>query len=446
MARRRPLTARPTAGAAPASAPGPGSRSSTPSSPSRRSRPCAVLALRWLARHAGHRARPLRRGRQRDGRGSSGSTGLGLPLAAVDAFSLDLDDRTHPLVVALAGSEPVAFHGSGWPGRCGAVRDAAGRRAVPRRAARRPGEQRRHRPRPPAARPARRRRRSTRTCAGRPRCSGVRLQSLWYRRAQVDERRHKRERSWLFGIINAVTDPILLTDADGRILVANAGAEMLLTADDQKSEGRRRAVALNNMLFSASLFTTGGGGGPTRQRAAAGRPDRGPGPAVRGASRTPVEIRVGETGIVSVLRNVTDLRRATEEIEENYRRLRAAEAETRAERDRLDLILNSVARSDPGDRSGGQHRAHEPAGGAHVHRRPGRQRAPRPSAGCGPTTRCSPRSSRQPLSPSQSLRWRGELTLIDPETGATVPVEAISGKVLSQARRGRRPSSPSSTT
>ena len=66
---------------------------------------------------------------------------------------------------------------------------------------------------------------------------GVRLSSLWYRRSQVDERRHKRERSWLFGIINAVTDPILLTDSDGRILVANAGAEMLLTADDQKSEG-----------------------------------------------------------------------------------------------------------------------------------------------------------------------------------------------------------------
>ena len=43
-----------------------------------------------------------------------------------------------------------------------------------------------------------------------------------------------------------------------------------------------------------------------------------------------------------MLRNVTDLRRATEEIEENYRQLRVAEAETRAERDRLDLILNSV--------------------------------------------------------------------------------------------------------
>ena len=46
---------------------------------------------------------------------------------------------------------------------------------------------------------------------------------------------------------------------------------------------------------------------------------------------------------MSILRNVTDLRRATEEIEENYRKLRVAEAQARAERDRLNLIIDSVA-------------------------------------------------------------------------------------------------------
>jgi PAS domain-containing protein len=49
------------------------------------------------------------------------------------------------------------------------------------------------------------------------------------------------------------------------------------------------------------------------------------------------------TGIVSVLRNITDLRRATEQIEENYQKLRVAEAAVRAERDRLNLIIDSVA-------------------------------------------------------------------------------------------------------
>src|SRR4029077_17182467 len=62
---------------------------------------------------------------------------------------------------------------------------------------------------------------------------GVRLSALWYRRAQAEERRHQRERGWLLGIINAVTDPILLTDADGRILIANPGAERLLSADEK---------------------------------------------------------------------------------------------------------------------------------------------------------------------------------------------------------------------
>src|SRR5258705_3684475 len=49
------------------------------------------------------------------------------------------------------------------------------------------------------------------------------------------------------------------------------------------------------------------------------------------------------TGVVSILRNVTDLHRATEQIEENYRKMRVAEAQARAERDRLNLIIDSVA-------------------------------------------------------------------------------------------------------
>ena len=46
---------------------------------------------------------------------------------------------------------------------------------------------------------------------------------------------------------------------------------------------------------------------------------------------------------MSILRNVTDLRRASEEIEENYRKMRMAEVQARAESDRLNLIIDSVA-------------------------------------------------------------------------------------------------------
>ena len=156
--------------------------------------------------------------------------------------------------------------------------------------------------------------------------------------------RLQRERALLSGIINAVTDPILLTDTEGRIIIANTRAETLLATDDERERGPAA-------------------GGGAEQHAVLGRAhparDRGRrGAAPRGAARrsrataptcssscsarcraTPARA----TGIVSILRNVTDLRRATAEIEENYRKLRQTEADARAERDRLDLVIDSVA-------------------------------------------------------------------------------------------------------
>ena len=65
--------------------------------------------------------------------------------------------------------------------------------------------------------------------------------------------RVRREHALLFSIINAATDPILFTNMEGQLIIANARAEMLFTAPDDVSEGRRRAVQLNNMFFSAAL-------------------------------------------------------------------------------------------------------------------------------------------------------------------------------------------------
>jgi PAS domain S-box-containing protein len=143
-----------------------------------------------------------------------------------------------------------------------------------------------------------------------------------------------------------------------------------------------------------------------------------------------VPIRLGETGLVSVLRNVTDLRRATEEIEENYRRLRVAEAATRAQRDRLDLILNSVL--DPilvTDAEGNIARMNPPAERMFTFP-PGKrnvevERRVR-------TNDAVFSSFVSSLYAGQARHWRRTLSLIDPQTGATVPVEAISGKVVSK--------------
>ena len=95
--------------------------------------------------------------------------------------------------------------------------------------------------------------------------------------------------------------------------VSYGGIQTLLTAGEEKREGWRHAVALNNMLFSASLFTAESG--PTRRELLLVDPWEGKELLFEVLS-SPVAIRSGENGIVSVLRNVTDLRRATEEIEE----------------------------------------------------------------------------------------------------------------------------------
>src|SRR5678816_2288382 len=157
-----------------------------------------------------------------------------------------------------------------------------------------------------------------------------------------EARKLRRERTLFFTIINAVTDPIMLTDIDGRLTVANARGEKLFAASEDESEGRRRAIELKNMLFSAALSRSAVEGSPEARELLLVDPSDGSDLLFEVLSTAVEDPREG-TGIVSVLRNITDLRRATEQIEENYQKLRVAEAAVRAERDRLNLIIDSVA-------------------------------------------------------------------------------------------------------
>jgi PAS domain S-box-containing protein len=389
-------------------------------------RACAVLALRWLERHAGIR-HSLCAVLDDDGSRLVGLSGMGIPFSVVEGFHLDLGERTHPLVLALLGAQPVAFRGSvkGLPLGSDAPLGPIPFHAVPLSQPTGPGE----------LSPG------LLLVAGTDdgpvgdevrwaaELLGMRLVSLWYRQAQADERRHKRERAWLFSIVNAVPDPTLLTDSDGRILIANRGAEVLLSTEEDMSDGRRRAVALNNMLFSASLFTSAQEGAPSRHELLLVDPVEGQDLLFELLS-TPVKLRRGETGRASVLRNVTDLRRASEELEENYRKLRAAEAQTRAERDRLDLILNSAV--DPilvTDAAGNIVLTNPPAERMFTVLAPGGDEEEQRRVRANDALFTSFVSN---LYTGQSKQWRGELTLFDPQTGGTVPVEAISGKVVSR--------------
>src|SRR5262252_7388915 len=246
-----------------------------------------------------------------------------------------------------------------------------------------------------------------------------------------EARKLRRERTLFFTIINAVTDPILLTDIEGRLIVANARAEKLFAASEEESEGRRRAVELNNMLFSAALSRTVVEAPSEARELLLVDPGDGSDLLFEVLSSTVEDPREG-TGIVSVLRNITDLRRATEQIEENYQKLRVAEAAVRAERDRLNLIIDSVA--DPiivTDPSGSTVLMNAPAEDLFTLTSNVSEAAQR-------TVQANDAHFSSFLSgmllgetgPGEIRR--GEIALMNPATTEPIPVEAIAGKVLSE--------------
>jgi PAS domain S-box-containing protein len=249
-------------------------------------------------------------------------------------------------------------------------------------------------------------------------------------RQLLAETRFGQERMLLYSIINAVTDPILLTDTEGKLMIANSHAEKLFAAPDEASEGWRRAAALNNMLFSAALSTSAVGMTElARRELLLVDPLEGSDLLFELLSSRAKDERQG-TYVVSILRNVTDLARAKEEIEESYRTLRIAQAEVRDERHRLDLIIDSVA--DPilvTDQEGDIVLMNTPA--ERLFNAPGLEneaalRRVRAN-GANLTSFVS-----NVLTRSGEQRYRGEIQLTDPVTGRPLPVEALAGTILSE--------------
>ena len=251
-----------------------------------------------------------------------------------------------------------------------------------------------------------------------------------FTKRELADMRFGQERMLLYSIINAVTDPILLTDTEGKLIIANTHAEKLFAAPEDASEGWRRAVALNNMLFSAALSTSA-----VTQTDLARRelllvdPLEGSDLLFELLSSRAKDERQG-TFVVSILRNITDLARAREEIEESYRTLRLAQAEVRDERHRLDLIIDSVA--DPilvTDPEGDIVLMNEP--GERLFNVPitageGSQRSVRAN-GANLTSFVS-----NVLTRTGEQRYRGEIQLHDPSTARALPVEALAGTILSE--------------
>ena len=143
-------------------------------------------------------------------------------------------------------------------------------------------------------------------------------------------------------VMQSMADPVILTDTQHRVIMQNKAAERFFKLPENVSEGRVRAVELNNMLFSAALSSMVVSGGDSSRDLTLVDSSEGEEVLFEAVS-APSYTRDGRrTGMVTVMRDVTDLRRADEELRLNYDRLRAAEEVVRQDRDRLNLIIENV--------------------------------------------------------------------------------------------------------
>jgi PAS domain S-box-containing protein len=354
-----------------------------------------------------------------------GLAGYGLPASGIEQFSLSLEDLPHPLLTALSETGPVVVrsdsgHHSGSP---------FGEKtflAIPL------GDvDQSHQ----------------RTAVGLILVSPVSCQDnldlLWLidlfrpvlrrrmsaRAFSEVERGLNRERALLYNILNTVHDPIILTDPEGRLVISNRSAESLFGSREEVSEGRRRAISLNNMFLSAALSQAALDEPSLRHEMLLADPVDGSDLFFEYASTTFNDVHEG-TGVVTVLRNVNDLRRTTQELEENYRKLRTAEAEVRAERDRLDLVISSVA--DP-------ILVTDPEGKIVMMNDPAERLFSVPPAAT-PEAEQSVRANDINFSSfvsnvfllGEDRQYQGGISLVDPENTAPVPMEAVSSKIISE--------------
>jgi PAS domain S-box-containing protein len=240
---------------------------------------------------------------------------------------------------------------------------------------------------------------------------------------RASEARSTRRLDLMKRIVNALFDPVLLTNAVNEVVLANRRADELLTPGEEDSEGRRRALQINNLLLSSfltqSVITERGGASRELNLV----------DTVDGSDLLfeVLSVPFGDGGVISVLRDITDLKRAVGELESQYSRSRVAEHDARQERDRLNAILENVG--DPilvTDAHSNIILMNPEAERLFVADDGGRT-SPRYRVQAN-DTKFTTLISNFLLRPEQ--RQAEMLTVLDPETGAELPVEVVSTKVL----------------
>lgn len=173
--------------------------------------------------------------------------------------------------------------------------------------------------------------------------------------ASVDLRAVREE--WLWSMVNSVPDAILVADPQNRIISQNVVAERLFNASSGDNAAWRRAIEVNNLLLAEALprFAVDlPQPGTTGRELALVDPMDGRALLFDVTILPATNPRTGDSGLVLVLRDVTDLRHATEESEKLAAagRLAAAVAHEinnpmEAIKNALYLVVTSTPESDP---------------------------------------------------------------------------------------------------
>jgi signal transduction histidine kinase len=142
-------------------------------------------------------------------------------------------------------------------------------------------------------------------------------------------------------VMESMADPVILTDNQHRVLVQNRAAERFFRVPEGVGEGGRRAVEFNNLLFSAALSSMTVSGSETSRDLTLVDVLEGE-EVLFEAVCAPTHLHDSRTGMVTVMRDVTDLRRADQEVRANLHKLREAEEVVRQDRDRLNLVVENV--------------------------------------------------------------------------------------------------------
>jgi PAS domain S-box-containing protein len=239
------------------------------------------------------------------------------------------------------------------------------------------------------------------------------------------------QRQWVESIMKSVADPIVLTNLDNEILLQNRRAEELFSGEDAAGEGKRRALKMNDLLFSAYLSSAAVSSSEIIQRdITLVDPIEGSDIHFEVISTPALNTRGERIGMVSIFRDVTDLREAYEELAHNVALLQQAESEARRERDRLDLILENVGHPVAVCDANGNFtlfnaRAEVLFQQAPDHSRPGAPVAVRANA-------VKLTSFISGLASDFGRGRQAEIELIDPATGETLPMEITAVEVADE--------------